>query len=315
MVYFFYGENTYLLDQKVREIEANFIAENGSDFNVSKVAGAKLTKNDFIGLVSTVSFLGNGRLIVIKNLLLENGDKELQSYIAANIEKMPGDTTVIFVEAGLPDGRSGLFKKLKSIKNVFFSEPLAGLRLNNWVKDQAQLAGCSITNEANGKLILFVGSDLWRLENEIIKLALYSKSKDRTSIEAKDVELLVEADSGLSIFELTDALAAKDRKRAIIALTEFLKRGEDEFFIFNMIVGHFRKMLIINDLKEHNFPLEKSALHPFVIKKMTASLRYFRKNELLKIYFRLQNIDAKLKNGMAEGKTALCQFVVDFCKI
>jgi len=315
MVYFLYGEDTYSIQDKIAEIESSFLSEGNTDLNITRVVGGNLTLKGYLNIISAVSFWGSRGLIIIKNLLKENKDKELQKYLEEAFSRVPEALTVVFFESEPPDKKSSLFKKIKIEKTTIYFPLLMGSALDNWIKKQAAKFEVGISLPAIRKLELFVGGDLWRLENEVAKLSLYARSKSRSQITEEDISCLVVADNNPNIFDLTDSLAGKDLKRALITITRFSMKGEDESYLFNMIIGHIRKMLIIEDLLERQISPDRSLLHPFVIKKISSALRLFKKNELKKIYFKLQNQDAKIKSGRVTMGNALFDFVVDFCKV
>ncbi len=313
MIHFLYGEDNFSLQVKLKDIEADFIKSEQTDLNITKLNGAKIKSNDLSGAIFSQPFLGNKRLCIIKNLLLEGSDAAIQKYLETNLTKFPDYSVVVFVEEGMPDGRSAFFKALKKLPAASYFPPLGDLEVKRWIEAKIKDNNLTIKSDAAYKLQLFVGADLWRLSNEIDKLSLYKMQKGESEISSADIELMVSAENSPNIFDLTDAIAAKDEKKALKILHQSLLAGEEEMKLFNLIIGQYRKMLIIDDLISHKLPLEKSKLHPFVVKKIQGSLKYFRKNEVMRNYLFLQDIDVKIKTGQIDPKVALDSFIVDCC--
>ncbi|MEI6499233.1 MAG: DNA polymerase III subunit delta [bacterium] len=313
MIYFLYGEDNYSLHQKLREIEQSFLEAEKTDLNISKLDGAKIKKNDFLGIISAMPFLGTKRLIIINNFLLENKDETLIKYIEKNMATFPDYSEIVFAENGLPDGKGTLFKALKKMPNAIQSPLLDERAVKQWIEARVAELGCKIYNDAIYKLQFFVGADLWRLENEIIKLSMYAKHRGTGEIVQADIELLVQSENLPGVFDLTDAIAAKNEKKALLILHQSLNGGEEEMKMFNIIISHYRKMLIIDDLLVNHRPLELSKIHPFVAKKIQSTLRLFRKNEVKRNFLMLQDIDVRIKTGKIDAKTALDCFIVDCC--
>ncbi|MFH1308816.1 MAG: DNA polymerase III subunit delta, partial [Patescibacteria group bacterium] len=191
-----------------------------------------------------------------------------------------------------PDLRTKLFKFLEPNSKKF--DLLKGSELRNWIKDYSK----DIESSAIDLLIEYVGSDLWRMSNEIDKLLNYTKK-----IERKDVELLVKPEFDLNIFNMVDALGDKDKKKAISLFKKHLDKGEDPFYLLSMFVYQFRNLIKVRSGG-------KLDLHPFVIKKTQHQARNFDVDELKKIYHSLLIIDFDSKIGKTDIKTALEMFVV-----
>ena len=126
MVQFIYGKNSFLISTKLREIEADFAKHDPSGINLSKIDGASLTFGQFEQAISATPFLADKRLVIIRNLQLDNKDSELKNKVAERIgkdqhrnssqkgtEKKEKDSTdLVFVEMGQPDKRTKLYKDL-----------------------------------------------------------------------------------------------------------------------------------------------------------------------------------------------------------
>src|SRR5947199_101002 len=91
-----------------------------------------------------------------------------------------------------------------------------------------------------------LGSDMMLVANELEKLVLYVGDKKRITLG--DVETMVLAAKQRSLYELTDAISAKDRARALEMMDAMLNSGDgDEAAIGHlyMLAKTFRQMLVI----------------------------------------------------------------------
>src|ERR1700746_2025730 len=115
-----------------------------------------------------------------------------------------------------------------------------------WVTDFC--ASCSVKIEADGarELVDALGGDMMMISNELEKLVLYVGDKKRITLG--DVETMVLAAKQRSLYELTDAISAKDRARALEMMDAILNTGDgDEAAIGHlyMLAKTFRQMLVI----------------------------------------------------------------------
>lgn len=316
MILFIYGQDTYRAIAKLNLIKAKYLDTNLGDTNLNTIdfSHQDLDFNQISQQVLAMPFLAPKRLVIFKNLL-RDGSKKLTEFSEKLLSKIPETTILLFFEDGLPDRRSSLFKKLNQPKQAEEFKLLEANQLRSWIKNKTTEYGASIESQAIEKLILYVGNNLWRLDNEIKKLATYN-----LQLTTNDIELLVKPSVKSNIFDLVDSLAQKNISQAHQELQKLLQAGENELYILTMIVNQFRNLLIVKDLSENsNFqiPASKfqvtrlSGLHPFVAEKSLRQCRNFTLQELKAIYQILLEYDIKIKSGQIEPKLALDLLIVD----
>ena len=91
-----------------------------------------------------------------------------------------------------------------------------------------------------------LGGDMMMISNELEKLILYVGAK--IDIMLGDVETMVLAAKQRSLYELTDAISAKERVRALEILDAILTSGDGEEAAIGhvyMLARTFRQMLVI----------------------------------------------------------------------
>lgn len=316
MIYFFYGEDAYSVKVRTKEVVADFVkGQGGSDFNVVYLDGSSANSNIFTSNVMALPFLGDKRLVVIANILLDNGNKEEKKKIAGILKNVPATTSLLFVEGGMPDKRESLFKALEKEKGAEYFPLPNEARLVRFALDRFAKEEVSFTKEAVTMLCQYVGPDFWRLENEIAKLCAYHKATGN-EITKKEVALMTEPINTLKIFDLTDAIAEKNEKRAITILERFLKDGEEEIKIFGLMVYQFRTMLMIDSFR--GMPAKEIAtrtgIHPFVVQKNLPLLSGFSSKKLYDFYLHLHETDWAMKSGKIEPGLALPLLIVEFCE-
>lgn len=119
-----------------------------------------------------------------------------------------------------------------------------------WIIEFAASKGVKVEPEAARELVDSLGADLMLISSELEKLMLYVGEKKRITLG--DVEAMVLAAKQRSLYELTDAISAKDRTRALEILDALLAAGgADEAAIGHlyMLAKTFRQMLVISERK------------------------------------------------------------------
>ncbi len=115
-----------------------------------------------------------------------------------------------------------------------------------WVMDTASAQSVKVESDAARELVDSLGGDMMMIANELEKLALYVGDKKRITLG--DVETMVLAAKQRSLYELTDAISAKNRTKALEVLEAMLSTGDgDEAAIGHlyMLAKTYRQMLVI----------------------------------------------------------------------
>lgn len=316
MIRFFYGENTYSLRAMAKKIVADFVEKQKSDLNVVTLESAKLTFESFSDAVLSAPFLGDRKLTIVKNLVAEKEHAELRKKIMTILPKLPANSDVVFIDAGKPDGRDGLFKWLTKNSTVKYYSAADESLVRRFIAEKIAEQNIKISPPALSKLTLYAGSDLWRLANEVAKLSAFTKAAGRDEITPTDVEALVEPDLELKVFDLTDALASRNSKRSIELLDKFIRKNEDLHKVFNLVIYQIRTMITVKELLERN---ERNiakicGLHPFVAQKTEALSRKITFTELTNFYEQIEEQDFLIKTGRTEIQNSLVLLFVNFCR-
>ncbi|MFA6493150.1 MAG: DNA polymerase III subunit delta [Patescibacteria group bacterium] len=305
MILFFYGQDSYRLWQKVRQLKEKFISSSLGDTNLTTLNGKTASFDEIVRQILALPFLSKKRLVIIENLLKE-GRKETQEKVVDFLKKIPESTVLVFVEENLPDKRTSLFKKLNLPKVSQEFKLLENEALRQFVIKEVVDKGGEIEAAACTKLIEYVGSDLWRMENEINKLVTYS-----SQLTIENIELLVQSRVQSNIFNLIEATASRNPAVALRELYKLFHEGAAEIYILTMIVYQYRNLLIVKDIQEKmpqisRFELAKKArLHPFVLGKILTVSGKYQLETLKKIYEKLLDFESALKVGKIESRLAL----------
>jgi DNA polymerase-3 subunit delta len=95
---------------------------------------------------------------------------------------------------------------------------MRGEGLTDWIATRVRAEGKRIEPEAARQLVEAAGTEMLRLEQEILKLACYVG--DRETIDGDDVAIVVSASSDDVIFQVVEAIARRKTDRALTLLDE-----------------------------------------------------------------------------------------------
>ncbi len=319
MIIFLYGDNEYDAKNKLEEIKLAFkrkVDKTGS--NIFVVEGDEFDFNDWREKFMSPALFAKERMIIVKDLLGSLPKQDLQNQII-NLLEQDNDNVVVFWEKGLDSQRlkkvqnQPLFKFLSQQKYVYHFAKPTGARLNQWIIKSAQAKGADIEMAAVNLLVSIVGDDLWRLQQELDKLALYGDG----TITKQTVLEMVEEVVGDEIWGLVDAIARGNKPLALQMLRRQFRQGTDWQEIFNKIAWQLRVLLMVKTASDKlsspvSYELAKQLdLHSFVVKKALAVVRYFSTDKLRQLYQKLLDLEIELKKSKVNPEVLLSRFILD----
>ena len=304
MIYFLYGLDNFRLNARIKEL---YQGAKGNDinFDYTYLSAPHFSNSDFMNAVSSRSLLTSNKMIVVEDVLTL-GSKDLQAKILDYLENQhQEDWLLIFRENKDPDKRLKLFRAL----NKYLTEQYNLLRphqAREWLKNQAQKLDISLSTEASNILLGDFSQDLWRLSNELDKLANFA---DKQIITDDMIKTLVPQAINDNIFQTIDALAKRNIKLANRLMFNQLSLGTSEQQLLAMVAYQFRNITLLKALTAKGIrtaDLAKiSHLHPYVAQKTIGFMHNFSKLKLAKIFWILNRIDKAIKTGKTPPKAGL----------
>jgi DNA polymerase-3 subunit delta len=152
------------------------------------------------------------------------------------------------------------------------------------------------------------------LANELDKLATYVGKGATINID--DVRQLSAQVQEARIFDLTDALAQRNRQQALNILHDLLSDGEPPLKLLSTMTSQVRSLLLVKELAQKGMraPQIVSALGiaPFIVDKSLRQVAKFSPAQLESAYRQLLATDAALKRSRLTPEMALDLLVVQF---
>ena len=239
------------------------------------------------------------KLLIVFGLLENIGTgKEILSLLKM-FAKSSEITLVLVEDKAIPKKKS----LLDLIDQTLDVSPIKSSDLEAWAISEFRSRGGEIDGLALKRLIETTGNDLWALSNEIDKIIAYKKG---SKASVQDITTLVKPRIEADIFKAIDAMAERDRRKALKLIYSHLEKGDSVPYILSMIGFQFRNL---NLVKNDNGTANELGLHPYVFSKTSKQSRQFSKDELKKIYSRIVSGDAGIKTGKIEAEAALDLFI------
>lgn len=331
MIYLLHGSDGYRVRKAMRDIRESLRADDDLlDTNTTTLEGQGLTPGELLAHVTAAPFLSANRLVIVEGLLRAIGearagrrskkaaDDPLPPWRAAaqtlaDPAAMPPTTILVLVEGDIAKTNAA-FPVFAPIARTVEHAALAKDELPSWIEERARAKGVKLAPRAMAALAQLVGPDLWTMEHELDKLAAYA---DGEVVEPEMVSLLVSAGQEARIWDLTDAVAAGDERKALAAMRRLLAEGEPPQRALFMVVRQFRQLVLVKDLRERGARQEEvaraAALPPFRLSAVGAIASRFSWQALRDAYGRILEADLSVKRGLSEDEPSLQLLVHDLC--
>jgi DNA polymerase-3 subunit delta len=188
-----------------------------------------------------------------------------------------------------------------------------------WAVETANAEDVKLDTEAARELVDSLGGDMMMVANELEKLVLFVGEKKRITLG--DVETMVLAAKQRSFYELTDAISARDRARALSVLEAILNAGDgDEAAIGHlyMLSRTFRQMLVIFERNVRDSRALWQALWqgfrvpPFAAEDIIRQARRYKsRRELTSAIRRIARADLAIRSNPVSKRLVLENLVLD----
>ncbi len=342
MFYLLHGEDEFTSREHLHTLRQ----QGDTGYNQDTYNGAEVDLKTVLMAINTLPFLSKQRLVVIDGLpkkkrgesastvpekaeanktgkgrkSKKSGKSSAQTRagfekeLAEQIATMPETTIlIVLVEEALEAGNP-LVKAAQQYGKVIQSSLPKGAALEKWIAQRANSVGVKIAPTASTLLANFIGNNLRLLANEIEKLASYVGKGATISID--DVRQLSAQVQEARIFDLTDALAQRNRKQALNILHDLLADGEPPLKLLSTITSQVRSLLLVKELAQKGMRAPQIAstlgMAPFIVDKSLRQVGNFSPAQLEGAYRQLLTTDAALKRSRLTPEMALDLLIVQF---
>lgn len=308
-VYLLYGTEDYLKRQ-YRDKLKHALVEPDDTINFSAYEGKDINPKELIDLSETLPFFKEKRMILVENSgFFKNSCDDLAEYMS----QVPESTCFVFVEEEV-DKRSKLFKEASRAGSaVEFETPKEDM-LIRWILGRIQREGKKITQSVMQLFLSKTGSDMENIDKELEKLICYTL--DKTEISAADVEAICTGQTENKIFEMIDAISAKNQKKALDLYYDLLALKEAPMRILFLIARQFQNLLLIKSMSAKGYPavsIAKTAGMPsFAVQKNLRQAGAFKINQLKEAIEDCGQAEEDVKTGRMADQLAVELLIVKY---
>ena len=274
-IYAVLGSDESEVKRVAAELASNLTPPGAGDFGLEIIDGAADNADQAaarvrsaIEAVQTLPFFGDTKVVWLKNVNFLGDDQKARSAtVQSALEELSelvdsgfGPGITLLISAIDVDKRRSFYKTLLKRAEVQVFDRLDSGR-SGWeeealeiVQQRAKKRKLQFDGDALDLFVLLTGGDTRQIDNELEKIDTFL-DKDR-GVNAELVRELVPLSRAGVIFELGNALAARDLQLSLKLVRRLLDQGESAIGILLVaIVPTIRNLLLAKDLMErHHLP-------------------------------------------------------------
>lgn len=330
-IYLFYGEETYLLETRVKKIKKEY---QQLILGINFIQVDDTNVEELIADLETPAFGFDKKLIIAKNTGIFKKEKKttksdskkkkvddtklplnekIAKYIQENLEELKNTVDLVFVEQEVD--KNALYQTIEKVGEV---KEFALLKLPDLIANIKKIAVAYKVNidDATAKyLVECCGTSMQDLINELRKLIEYKG--ESSNITKQDIDLLCTKQIQAVIFDLTDNLGKKETSKALEVYNGLISNKEPIQKILITLYNHFKKLYIIKIAEKYNEDVATAMnLKPnqlFLVSKYKTQARYFETQELREVIEALIDLDANYKIGLISLEIGLEAILCRYC--
>ncbi len=237
-----------------------------SSFDGSVLKGEKI--KELVSALLAFPFLSEKRLVRVSEFYPT--EKEFDAYLKGVFENPPKTSTLLIVNSGKGKKEHAVLSKKQNVTIVECKKAEKEM-ICKWIVVTAKRAGIYVDGVTAGRICAYCNLDMSRVSKEVEKLISYLAHKGEKRITDDLVEEMVSPDIEYSVFQLSDALSAKNYNGFLKIAKELMQKGSDEISLLTTLAFHFRDVYDVSLAKgtEKEVALALN-MHEFVVKKSRA---------------------------------------------
>lgn len=242
-VYIFCGEESYLREYYLKEVQKKLVPAGFEEFNFHRVAGKGLTMEELTEMTEAMPMMAERTLIVVTDCDLYKLGEEQRTRLIALLDDFPEYCCLIFVYDLVEYKPNKTYKKLYEALSRIATEVKFAAQdksdLISWIMRRFRALDREIDVQAAEHLIFTCGGLMTALVPEIGKIGAYASGR-RVTID--DINAVADPILDAVVFDMTNAVTKGDYDRASELLGQLLKKQEEPFMILSVIGRELRKI-------------------------------------------------------------------------
>lgn len=309
-LYFFYGEESFLMNHYLTQVKKLLLDPLTESFNFHRLTSETFDMQSFGDAVENLPMMAESTFVQVDDVdifKLNEGDRNKMAEILSDI---PDYCTVVFTYLTVA------WKPDKRLKKLWEAADRHGSMVEFAKQNQRDLIAWVTRHFASQKkrisadlcayLIDITGGTMTALGGEIDKICAYSGAED---ICKADIDAVTEPVLDAVVFQMTDLLGEGRYAQALLKLQQLLKMQQEPLAILGAVGGQFRKISAARTLMDNG----KNAGHlqrlygipDYPARKIMEAARRFRPEFCRKAAELILETDYQMKTSFDDSQRLL----------
>ncbi|MCL2617467.1 MAG: DNA polymerase III subunit delta [Defluviitaleaceae bacterium] len=314
-LYLLHGDEHYLVSLYEAKLRAAVPDPAFADMNTDTFEGKGVTNERIELRAATLPFMSERRLLVVRESgLFAAGRKDDSERLADFCKRLPPACVLVFVEREA-DKRTKAYKAAAAAGRVVEFGTPSEQELGVWIKRLFKELGKTIAPADAARLLRYTAGNMHAVVNEAAKLAAYAGNAE--TVTASHIEAVCVKPAEARVFELVDAVAAKNARRALECLANLLAVGESPLMVLVMLARQYRIILMCSECAAGGLGTDATAaatgLRGFMVSSALKQARGFTYASLAQALHDCAETDHNVKTGRLQDRLGLELLIVRHC--
>jgi len=304
-VYLICGSDEAKVELAARRLRRRVAEDSGTDINIDMFDAGHDPAAAVLRAADTPPFGETVRLVMVENVgRWQKADKD---EIAAYLEDAPGYSCLALVGSGLRKNEA-LYKAVAAAGEILAYDAPRVSDMPAWIIEQARHRRLKLEMPEARRLLAIAGTSQRLIHGELDKLAAYKGvgmepggGKGAVKVEPEDIDAVCWVSAEARVWDLTDAIGARDQKAAFLHLEELLADRNEPASVFYTIARHLKRLSQVTAARELGEDPARAAaalgMKPYPAKKLAAQSADFTSEGLRRALAVFSRLDLDLKGG------------------
>ncbi len=303
--YLFEGVEENIKAATLESLRKALLPEGLEDLNETLMDAP--TSDAIIAACETLPFMADKRLVIVREHPAFGGRSDADDRLLEYIPTVSPSCVLVFLCRGKADGRKKLYNAIKKSGNIVSFAPLNDAELNAWIQKTFQAMGKSADAHTASVLAFTVGNDTALLRREIEKLCALAGERD--DVTEADVQQIATRSVECTVFEMVDAVVARQQGKAFGLLRDMLLTGQDRLGILAMLLRQYRLMQHIKIMQYEKLPVpeikKRLGVAPFAADRFLRQASGYTGGQVKRAVAVCLDTEYKVKSGQLNQEGAL----------
>jgi len=309
-LYFFHGEETFLLHHYLGQVKKQLLDPLTESFNYHRMNSETFDIQSFADAVENLPMMAEATFVQVDDIDLFKMNEGDRTKITEILSDIPDYCTVVFTYITVswkPDKRlKKLWEAVQCSGRIVEFAKQNQRDLIAWVTRHFTANKKRISTDLCAYLIDITGGTMTALSGEIDKICAYSGADE---IKKTDIDAVTEPVLDAVVFQMTDLLSAGRYADAMLKLQQLLKMQQEPLPILGAVGGHFRRISTARTLLDHGKTASDLAklygIPDYPARKTMEAARRFRPEFCARAAELILETDYKMKTSFDDSERLL----------